>query len=214
VPVYVRINGVGTDRFEADLAVARSLAISGILLPKADTAEHVALAAAGLPASQRIVPIVESAAGAWNVLDVARAAGVERLAFGAVDFHLDTGMYDEGDAFAYVRAQMVIASVIAGIGRPIDSVTVAIDDEERLRREAARGRHFGFGGKLCIHPKQIDGTNRAFLPSAGEAEWARRLLDAHAARPNGAPFSFRGTMVDRPVVEQARQIQALADGVH
>jgi hypothetical protein len=92
------------------------------------------------------------------------------------------------------------------------AIPPAIDDEASLAHDAERGRRFGFAGKLCIHPKQLAVTNRAFSPSGEEVAWAEALLAAEAGRPaaeRGA-FSFRGAMIDRPVLERARQILALA----
>jgi citrate lyase subunit beta/citryl-CoA lyase len=207
VPVYLRVNGHGTEWFEDDLALAARLHVAGVVLPKADAGEQVARAAAALPASHRIVPILESAVGLWNVLEVARAPRAERLAFGALDFELDTGMRDEGDAMAYARSRVVIASKVAGLAPPVDSVSPGIDDEAAITRDAERGRRLGFAGKLCIHPKQIGPTNRVFQPSEAEVEWADSLLAALAARPgDAAAFSFRGRMIDRPVIERARRI--------
>ncbi len=212
VPVYLRVNGYGTEWFEEDLAVASRLRLAGVMLPKADAAEHVARAAAALPSSLPIVPIVETAAGLWNALEVARAPRAERLAFGAVDFHLDTGMTDEGDTLAHARSRIALASRVAGIGAPVDSVCIAVDDEATLAAEAERGRRFGFAGKLCIHPKQIAVANRGFRPPAADVEWAEALEAALSARRPGDPaaFTFRGTMVDRPVIERARQVLAQA----
>ena len=211
VPVYVRVNSALTPWFEDDLAVAATLAIRGILLPKADSAAHVERAARAIPNEFAIVPIIETAIGFWNVLDVARAPRVERLVFGGLDFSLDTGMQDEDGAFDYVRSRIVIASRVAGIAPPIDYVTLAIDDQELLQRHTARSWHFGFGGKLCIHPKQIPVTNDAFRPSDDEVAWARSILREQAARPEDAVFAHRGELVDRPVLERARQIVAAAD---
>lgn len=215
LPVYVRVNGHGTPWFEGDLAVAARLPIAGVVLPKADQAEHVARVAAALPAPHRIVPIAETADGVWNALEVARAPRVERLAFGAVDFHLDTGMIDEGDAMAFVRARLAIASRVARVAPPIDSVCLSIDDDTRIADEGARARRFGFAGKLCIHPRQLAATNRAFQPGDDDVEWARALVAAFESRPpdDRAAFSFRGTMVDRPVLERARQLLTLR-GLH
>jgi citrate lyase subunit beta/citryl-CoA lyase len=213
VPAYVRVNSARTPWFEEDLSVASSLPIRGILLPKAGSAADVEHAASRVPAHFAIVPIIETAAGFWNVLDVARAARVERLVFGALDFSLETGMHDADGAFDYVRSQIVLASKVAGIAPPVDSVSLAIDDYELLRREASRSRHFGFAGKLCIHPRQLRVTNDAFRPTPEEIEWASEVLREVAARPTDAVFAFRGALVDRPVIERARQIEAaLADG--
>lgn len=212
LPVYLRVNAHGTEWFEEDLAVAARLPITGVLLPKADAGEHVGRVAAAIPDAMWVVPIVETAAGLWNVLDVARAPKAERLAFGAVDFHLDTGMADEGDTLAHARSRMVVASRVARVAPPIDSVTLSIDDERPVVAEAERGRRFGFAGKLCIHPRQLAPVNRVFQPSDADVEWAAALVEAFAARPadDRGAFSFRGTMVDRPVLERARAVLAQA----
>jgi citrate lyase beta subunit len=61
---------------------------------------------------------------------------------------------------------------------------------------------------LCIHPKQLAATNDAFRPTDEEVAWAREILDQQAARPQDAVFAHQGALVDRPVVERARQIVA------
>jgi citrate lyase subunit beta/citryl-CoA lyase len=206
VPVYVRVNSALTPWFEEDLGVARTLAIRGVLLPKADSAAHVERALAAIAPEHVVVPIIETAAGLWNVLDVARCPRVERLIFGALDFTLDTGIQDADGAFDAVRSRIVVASKVAGIAPPVDLETLAIDDQDLLRRHAGRSRSFGFGGKLCIHPKQIPITNDAFRPSDEEVAWARAILDELATRPGDAVFSHNGELVDRPVIERAKQV--------
>jgi citrate lyase subunit beta/citryl-CoA lyase len=206
VPVYVRVNSALTPWFEEDLGVARTLAIRGVLVPKADSAAHVERALAAISPAHVVVPIIETAAGLWNVLDVARCPRVERLIFGALDFTLDTGIHDADGAFDSVRSRIVVASKVAGIAPPVDLVTLAIDDPDLLRRHAARSRSFGFGGKLCIHPKQIAITNDAFRPSDEEVAWARAVLDELSSRPEDAVFAHRGELVDRPVIQRAKQI--------
>jgi citrate lyase subunit beta/citryl-CoA lyase len=119
-------------------------------------------------------------------------------------------MHDRDGAFDYVRSRIVIASKVAGIAPPVDFVTLGIDDQELLARHAARSRHFGFAGKLCIHPKQIAATNDAFRPTDEEIAWARAILAEQAARPGDAVFAHRGELVDRPVFDRARQIAAAA----
>jgi citrate lyase subunit beta / citryl-CoA lyase len=64
-----------------------------------------------------------------------------------------------------------------------------------------RARRLGFGGKLCIHPKQIEAVNRGFVLSETEISRARRVLEA--AEATGAD-RFEGEMVDRPVIERER----------
>ena len=216
VPLYVRINAAGTAWFEDDLALVGRLAVSGILLPKADSSSHIAEATRRLAPGQGIVAIIETAVGLWNVLDVAAGERIERLAFGALDFGVDAGISpDEASEIelAYARSRIVVASRVAGKAPPIDSVTSAINDAPRLQRDAERARRFGFAGKLCIHPAQVEGIHKAFQPSAEECLWARGLLEALAARPEHerGTFAYLGEMVDRPVIERARHIQASVD---
>jgi citrate lyase subunit beta / citryl-CoA lyase len=70
-------------------------------------------------------------------------------------------------------------------------------------------RRLGFGGKLCIHPKQIEVVNRGFVPSEAEALWARRVLEA-AETAGMEAVRFEGEMIDRPEGERARTILARA----
>lgn len=208
VPVYLRVNAASTPWFEENVTMAARLALSGVLLPKAEVAADVARTAARLPAHFSVVPIAETAAGVWKILDVARGPRVERVVFGALDFELDTGIVEGDDTMAYARSRIAMASRIARIAAPIDAVTIAIDDEAGLARDAARSRRFGFAGKLCIHPKQVPALNRLFRPSDQEIQWAKEVLAEHARRPHEGAFAFRGTMVDRPVLERARRIVA------
>jgi len=213
VPVYVRINAATTPWFDRDLAVAATLPITGILLPKADSSNDVARAVRRLPDPFLVVPIIETAAGAWNVLTVAQSPHVERLVFGALDFQLDTGMYDEGGTFDFIRSRVAVASRVAKIGAPVDSVCLSINDESQIAADAARGRRFGCSGKLCIHPNQVRVANATFRPTDDEIEWAKAVLAERASRPSDAVFSHRGTLVDRPVIERANQIVTLASAI-
>ena len=214
VPLYVRINAFGTKWFEEDIATAAKLQIAGIVLPKAESIGQVVQAAAVLGAEQSIVPIIESAAGLWNVLEIALGPSIERVIFGALDFQGDTGIRasspDETE-LAYARSRIVLASRVATIAGAIDAVSTVLDDDVLVTSEAGRSVRFGFAGKLCIHPRQVVPTNRAFLPSSAEQEWAASLLAALAERPEDqrGSFSYRGSMVDKPVIERARLIHAI-----
>ncbi len=210
VPVYLRVNGRGTEWYDDDVAVASRLPITGVMLPKAACAHDVEALGAALPARQVVGALIESAVGLWTVLEIARAPQVERLAFGALDFQLDAGIGDGPAELAYARSRIVIASRVAGIEPPIDVISVVIDDEARVEREARDGRRFGFAGKMCIHPRQIAPTHAAYEPTAEEVAWARGLVAALEARPGDerGAFTYQGGMVDRPVIDRARRILA------
>jgi citrate lyase subunit beta/citryl-CoA lyase len=78
-----------------------------------------------------------------------------------------------------------------------------------VERDTRRALAFGFGARLLIHPRQVEPVHRAMRPTEEELTWARDLLALVAAQPDGA-VSFRGAMVDRPVIERARRLLARA----
>ncbi|SMP57830.1 HpcH/HpaI aldolase/citrate lyase family protein [Noviherbaspirillum suwonense] len=202
-PVLVRINSADTAWFEDDLALAGLPGVAGVVLPKAEQAGDVArLVAQGAPA---VLPLIESALGFHNALDLARQPGVERLLFGSIDFSVDLGLTEGVEELQYFRSQLVLVSRLAGIQPPVDGVTTTLDDAGRLADDTRRARRYGFGGKLCIHPRQVAPVNAAFAPSEAEAAWALRVLQA-VENTDGAAVAVDGKMVDRPVVLQAQAI--------
>ena len=93
---------------------------------------------------------------------------------------------------------------------PVDGVNVGLDDQESLAAEVDHARRLGFGGKLCIHPKQVEVVNRGFAPTEAEVMWAERVLEA--VHNSGGVVQLDGKMVDRPVIDKAKGI--LSRAVH
>jgi citrate lyase subunit beta / citryl-CoA lyase len=209
-PAYVRINGTDTPWFERDLEVVGLPGVLGVVLPKAEQPEQVAHVAARLTGEGRVLPLVETALSVWYVDALAQAPRVERLAFGSVDFQLDTGISGEYEELLYARSRLVLASRVASILPPVDGVTLALEDQARLRDDVARARRLGFGGKLCIHPSQVETINQGFAPTKTELAWARQILKAIPASGEGT-FRLHGELIDRPVIERARAILAQSD---
>ena len=133
--------------------------------------------------------------------------GLTRFAFGNVDFGVDAGITpdEEEIELAAVRTAFVLESRLAGLPAPIDGVSLEVSDTQRMARHAARARRFGFGGKLCIHPRQVIEVNASFMPSEADIAWARGVLAAFEAS-GGAAVAHHGLMVDLPVAERARQL--------
>jgi citrate lyase subunit beta/citryl-CoA lyase len=174
------------------------------VLPKAERVDDMErLLAAGAPA---LLPLIESALGMHHALELARSPQVERLLFGSIDFSVDLGMEESVESLQFFRSQLVLASRLAGIGAPVDGVTTALDDAQRIADDTRRARRDGFGGKLCIHPKQVAAVNAAFSPTADEIAWSARVLQA-AEQAHGAAVALDGKMVDRPVILKAQAIR-------
>lgn len=203
--IIVRVNACGTPWHVDDVEMVRGSGTAMVMLPKSEDPQQVASVASRLSSSARLVALVETVAGVVAMRWIASVPSVTRLAFGTVDFCADAGIEGLGRELDHVRSQMVIESRYAGIASPIDGVTLELDDEIRLDDDVASARRFGFGGKLCIHPKQVRAVNRGFLPSAAERLWAERVLAACVDHPEGA-FAVDGKLVDKPVIERARRI--------
>ena len=206
-PVFIRLNAASTEWFGADLGLVALPGVRGIALPMAEDDAAIREIHARAGAAAKIVPLIETALGLWRAERIAGAPGVERLAFGSVDFQMDTNITGEREELLYARSQLVIASRVAGRAAPVDGVTVALDDEALLKDDVARARALGFGGKLCIHPKQVAAINAGFLPQPAELAWASKVVEAARSSGNNA-VRLDGKLVDLPIIERARAMLA------
>ena len=202
--VLLRINADTTEWFRDDLHLARMPRIAGILLPKAEIIDS-ALQAICIDTGKFLLPQIETAQGFANARALASVPGVQRLLFGTLDFQMDLGIDGDGEELAYYRSEMVLISRLAEIQPPVDGPCTALDDAAQLTADTRRAKRRGFGGKLCIHPKQVAHVNAAFAPTADELTWAERVMAA-AAESKSAAVALDGRMVDRPVILKAEQI--------
>jgi citrate lyase subunit beta / citryl-CoA lyase len=211
VAVVVRMNSVESEEGRRDLALLEQLeSLPAVMVPKAESAQALARVHQQLQ-GVALVPIIESAAGYAALPTLAGAPGVTRLAIGHIDFMADTGFEcdSEQTELAPLRFAVAMATRLNRLASAVDGVTVEIGDEERLRKDVHRALGFGFGGKLCIHPRQIDVVHQAMLPAEAQLEWARKVLAASVAA-GGAAVQVDGRMVDLPVVLQAHRTLARA----
>jgi citrate lyase subunit beta/citryl-CoA lyase len=204
----VRLNAVDSPGFEDDLKVASHAGVAGVIIPKAACSRDLARVAAALP-RHALLPLVETAAGLAAARALARARGVQRLVFGSIDFQADLGIEHDEETLRPYRAELVLASRLAGLPPPVDGVTLALDDSDAVLRDTLSARRQGFGGKLCIHPRQLAAVRRGFAPSEAELRWARDVLRA-AEGAGGAAIALDGRMVDAPVVLRAQALLAQA----
>ncbi len=208
-PVLVRINGRATPWFEQDAKLGALDGVAGIVLPKAESAEDVTATIALARRRVSVYPLIESALGMWNAMAIAKAPFVKRLMFGTLDFIAEMGMPDDGEPLNHYRSQLALISRVAGIETPVDGVTPDIHDIERIGRDALNGKRLGFGGKLCIHPKQVEAVHSVVRPGEQELAWAARVAEAASLAGAGA-ITVDGKMIDRPVLLRAQRILALA----
>ena len=220
--LIVRVNGLTTPHFEADLRAVAWPGVDMINLPKPESAEGVRAAAAALArveAERRIGrPIgilanIESPRGLRLALEIATAhPRVVGLQLGLGDLFEPYGI-DRADARAVHATQLTVrvAAAEAGIWA-CDTVYGTVTDPEGFTREAEAARRLGFIGKSCIHPTQVPLANAVFRPSNAEIAAALRVVEAArgAERSGVGAYLVDGRMIDIPFVKRAEAILAAA----
>ena len=222
--IFVRLNSMLSGLTEEDLKIVVAPGLNGVILAKTEDELDVkslhgmlekAEKRAGLKAEEvKIVPLLESARGILNSLQIAHASDrIVGLAFGAGDYYRDLGKdvaalsYDENELL-YARSHIVNVSKATGI-QAIDTPYLGLlTDKERFMNELRIASQLGFTGKQCIHPSQVVPVNRTFSPSDNEVVYASRLVEAFKeaeAKGIGA-ISFEGKMIDRMSYLQAKDL--------
>ena len=208
--IVIRSNAPGTRFYGEDLILAEELAIACLLIPKSESHDQITGAAEVLP-DTAIIPMIETARGLQQIDSIANAQQVIRLALGNIDLQADLGMVCDAQEseLQVARFQLVLASRLAEIAPPVDGVTTATDDIDRITADTLRGKRLGFGGKLCIHPAQVPVVSKAFTPTEEELRWSNQVIEADKAAKGGVA-KLNGRMIDRPVVLLAKRLLVLA----
>ena len=225
---YIRVNSIDTDFCFEDIEAVVGPWLDGIMLPKVERPadlQAVDWMMRSLEQRHRIkpgtidlIPIIETAKGHGAAREIAASGGrLKRISFGGGDYTRDLNLqwtFAE-EEIAAVRSEVVLASRLAEIDPPIDTVFIHIKEHEHFARSARKGREFGFQGKLCIHPDQVGPANAAYSPTDEEAAWARKIISSFdAAEAQGlASIQVDGYFVDYPIVEKAQRIVTLYDSI-
>jgi citrate lyase subunit beta/citryl-CoA lyase len=216
----VRVNAPGTPYFGADLNAVIEAGARCLLIPKSESAEGIEGVVALLehlepqPAATdvtKLLLLIESPEGVANATAIGRATPrVEALCFGHADFALSMGL-TEADAsrgiIYHARCTVAIAAKACGLA-PIDTVYLAVKDEQGFRADTELGLRLGFEGKLCIHPRQVEIANEVYTPSPEQIEYALRVVQAweRAEREGRGVFTLDGKMIDAPLVAVRRRV--------
>ena len=175
----VRINQGERGLADLDWVVPHNLHL--VLIPKVETPEQVTavdrrIAAIrqqhGLDNPVYLIPIIESALGAWRAFEIAAAsANVVGLSIGLEDYTADIGAQRTlaGTESFWARAQVLNGARAAGV-QPIDTVFSDVTDMDGLRDSVLEAKSLGFVGKGCIHPRQIPVVHETFAPDAAEID--------------------------------------------
>ncbi|HEX4042181.1 MAG TPA: CoA ester lyase [Xanthobacteraceae bacterium] len=227
--LWVRINPVGSEEYDADLQVIASAHPAGIVVPKPESPETLRRLDADLSALEcahqmpergvLVIPVATETPAAVLSLHEYRnpPPRLRALTWGAEDLSAALGAAMNREAtgeflFTYrlVRSLCLIAAKAAGVDA-IETLHADFRDREGLTRVAQTARREGFSGMLAIHPDQVETINAAFSPSPEDVEHARRVVAAFAGGAGVA--SLDGKMLDQPHLKQARHVLALDEAL-
>ncbi|TCI96940.1 CoA ester lyase [Aeromicrobium sp. IC_218] len=218
----IRVNGIGTQWHDDDLAAAAQAGPDAVLVPKVNSAEEVhALVAAlerhGPPAHTQLWAMIETPIAILHAEQIATAH--ERLTvfvMGTNDLVNDShALHVPGRAPLVPSLTWALLAVRAAGKVVLDGVFNDVKNAEGFEAEARQGREMGFDGKTLVHPSQVEPANAAFGPSEQDVEDARGLIAAfeEAQAEGKGVATFKGKMVESLHVRDAQRILAFHEAL-
>lgn len=220
--LIVRVNDLGSAWGRADLEAMAGAGADAILIPKVESADdvHAALAvldAAGAPAALGLWCMMETPLA---ILDAKLIAGASprlaALVMGTSDLAKDLGAAHTPTRTPLLTSLSlcILAARAHGLA-VLDGVHLDLADDEGFAAACRHGRDLGFDGKTLIHPKTLAAANRVFAPSDEELDWARRIVEAHAAAEaqGKGVFLVDGKLIENLHVDAARRLAAQAERI-
>jgi citrate lyase subunit beta/citryl-CoA lyase len=211
----IRVNGLGTQWHDEDLAAACAAGPHGIVVPKVNSPKQVrhlvaAMERHGAPEHTRLWAMIETPEAIHNVRKIASAS--DRLAclvIGTNDLVKELqAQHVPGRApLLTALSWSVLAARRAGIAI-LDGVYNNVKDADGFAAECEQGRDFGFDGKTLIHPGQVERCNEIFAPSAEAVEEAQGMVNAWSEGAGTGVVTFNGKMVERLHVDIAERVLA------
>ena len=220
--VFVRIE---SDAAAAELEATVFPGISGVVLKNVKSPGAVARtgnqlvmleASRGIASGSLEIDVeVDTAAGVWNALEIARASprfGIFTIDERALSANLgmSTEPKLEFEPLEYVKGQLItVATAVGGqalgMSYPL-SLTQDNVDAESLKKAVRRARDTGFKGAMCPDASWIEACNEGFRPSPDEAAYYRKVIEvfAEALKRGMASVPIDGKMIDVPVDLRAK----------
>jgi citrate lyase subunit beta / citryl-CoA lyase len=209
---WVRINPLGSDFFLDDLINVLPSLPDALLIPKADGDDwdEIISAIENVENQYQLHPValialIESAKGVLTCEKLARHPRTKGFLLGGEDFASDMGIVRREDnrELLFARYQVVTWAKAFKL-LCLDTPYTDIDNLEGFKLDCEFSASIGFDGKACIHPLQAEVANVVYSVSEDQIRWAMEVLD-EAQRQSTGVFSYKGKMIDRPVILRAEQ---------
>lgn len=219
----IRVNSIGTQWHDDDIAAAAKAGPDAILVPKVESAQQVrdlvaAIEAAGAPASTQLWAMIETPRALLHAEEIAAAHDrLTVIVMGTNDIVNETyGLHVPGRNPLVLTALAWTLLAVRAAGKVvIDGVYNDVKDPEGFTAEARQGREMGFDGKTLIHPSQVEPANEAFAPSEADVERAQGMIAAfdEAAAEKKGVATFNGKMIEELHIRDAKRILAYAEAL-
>lgn len=218
--IIVRVNGLATPHFEADLEAIVGPGLDLVNLPKPDSPDDVRRCAGALARFERgmrdevgVLVNIETPRALRIAAELATASPRVRglqVGYGDLIEPLNIDRYNPA-VIEHIMLAVRIAAGEAGVWA-YDGAFANFKDAEGYKREAEMARRLGYLGKSAIHPSQVPLANAIFRPSDAEIAHSLKVVEAarEASRKGVGAFTVDGRMVDAPFIRRAEQILALA----
>ncbi len=224
--LVLRVNGIDTEWFFQDIALAARLPIHGIALPKVESAAEIdsllqALDSAGderqMGGQLGLWPMIETPTGVFNAREIASASSqIECLMMGTSDLSKELCLPASNDRLGllYSLSQCVLAAREAKVD-VLDGVCLDLADDSVLTLQVKQGKALGFTGKTLIHPKQLEICNQVFGVNSEQISRAEKIIEAWAkAEREGLGVAVvNGQLVESLHVEDARRVLGLSKAI-
>jgi citrate lyase beta subunit len=165
VQLIVRVNNMPSVEGPADLKAVLSSGLSGLMLPRVESADELRLAgqtADEARSGAEIYAIIETPDGLESCTTIARAhPRLKALFFGGFDMSAALGCAMEWEPLLYARSRVVHAAAMSGIAA-LDSPYPDVSNLEGLRQACERVRALGMRGKAAKHASHVATINAAF----------------------------------------------------
>src|SRR4051795_3185058 len=218
----IRVNGLDTDWFAADVRAAAQAGPAGVVVPKISSAADVhavekALEAGGAPDHTAIWAMVETPAAMFAAREIAAASPrLSVLVMGTNDLAKELhAEHVPGRAPLLTGLGLALLGARAEAKVILDGVYNDVKDTPGFEGECRQGRELGFDGKTLIHPGQVEPCNRVFAPSAAQVADARAVIAAfESAQSHGRGVAtLDGRLIENLHVDTARKVLATAEAI-
>ncbi|MEC9484568.1 MAG: CoA ester lyase [Candidatus Izemoplasma sp.] len=206
--IYVRVNDYQY-AMPQEIDTLNQTAIKGYVIPKASKSLISQVASL---TDKPLIALIETPRSVMNALKIADSTQVIGLILGAEDLTqtLRIERTSDGDEIQFARHQICYAAHAAGI-EAIDTPFTKPNDTVGLIKDTRIAKSIGFTGKTAIHPNQVADINQQFIPNEQAIHHAKRII-AKAKQNGKGAFSLDGKMIDKPIINRAKQV--LTDAKH